>query len=103
MANPPPSAVIGRRGTTTAHKIAASFRYAVSGGVPRRALGVALIVGTILNLINQGDALIAGGPVDLPKLLLNYVVPYCVSTYGAVSYSFHLARHIPGGDITRPF
>jgi hypothetical protein len=65
-------------------------------------LGVALIVGTILNLINQGDALFAGGPLDLPKLLLNYVVPYCVSTYGAVSYRFHLTRHLPGGDIERP-
>jgi hypothetical protein len=72
------------------------------GGVPRRALGVALVVGTILNLINQGGALITGGPVDLPKLLLNYLVPYCVSTYGAVSYRFHLARHLPGGDIERP-
>jgi hypothetical protein len=66
-------------------------------------LGLALVVGTILNLINQGDALLAGGPVDLAKLLLNYVVPYCVSTYGAVSYRFHLARHLPGGDIERPF
>ena len=66
--------------------------------MPRRALAVALVVGTILNLINQGDALFAGGPVDLPKFLLNFIVPYCVSTYGAVSYRFHLARHLPGGD-----
>jgi hypothetical protein len=35
--------------------------YCVSGGVPRRSFGVALIVGTILNLINQGDALLSGG------------------------------------------
>jgi hypothetical protein len=102
MANPPPVAVIGSGGTTNTHKIAVGFRYAVSGGVPRRALALALVVGTILNLINQGDALLTGGPVDLPKLLLNYIVPYCVSTYGAVSYRFHLARHLPGGDITRP-
>jgi hypothetical protein len=102
MASPPPIAVIGRGGTTTTHKIAAGCRYAVSGGVPRRALTVALVVGTILNLINQGDALVTGGPVDLPKLLLNYVVPYCVSTYGAVSYRFHLARRLAGGDIERP-
>jgi hypothetical protein len=66
--------------------------------VPRRALGIALVVGTILNLINQGGALLAGGPIDLPKFLLNYVVPYCVSTYGAVSYRLHLARDLPGGD-----
>jgi hypothetical protein len=73
-------------------RIATAFRYAFSGGVPRRALWVALVVGTILNLINQGGALLAGGPVDWLKLLLNYVVPYCVSTYGAVSYRLHLAR-----------
>jgi hypothetical protein len=66
--------------------------------VPRRAFAVALVVGTILNLINQGGALLAGGPVDLAKLLLNYIVPYCVSTYGAVSYRFHIARR----DIQRP-
>src|ERR1700720_116480 len=31
----------------------------ISDGVPKRSLIVALIVGTILNLINQGDALVA--------------------------------------------
>ena len=87
---------------TTADQIAAGFRYAVSGGVPQRALVVALVVGTILNLINQGDALLAGGPIDLPKLLLNYIVPYCVSTYGAVSYRLHLARGQTGGETERP-
>jgi len=68
------------------------WRYAVSDGVPRRSLIVALIVGTILNLINQGDALVTGMPLDIAKLLLTYLVPYCVSTYGAVSYRLHAAR-----------
>ena len=63
--------------------------------MPLRALAVALVVGTILNLINQGGAILAGGPVDWPKFLLNYLVPYCVSTYGAVSYRLHLARRQP--------
>ncbi len=58
--------------------------YAVSDGVPRRSFIVALIVGTILNLINQGDALVTGLPVDITKLLLTYLFPYSVSTYGAV-------------------
>ncbi len=70
--------------------------YAVSDGVPRRSFIVALIVGTILNLINQGDALVTGLPVDITKLLLTYLVPYCVSTYGAVSYRLHAARLAPG-------
>jgi hypothetical protein len=60
--------------------------YAISAGVPRRAAIVAAVVGTVLNLINQGDALISGDTVNWLKVVLNYVVPYCVSTYGAVSY-----------------
>jgi hypothetical protein len=64
----------------------------VTEGVPRRSLLVALVVGTILNLINQGDALLAGGRVDVVKLLLTYAVPYCVATYGAVSFRLARAR-----------
>jgi hypothetical protein len=67
-------------------------RYAVSDGVPRRSLWVALIVGTILNLINQGDLFLSGQRLDFTKLLLTYVVPYMVSTYGAVSFRLHAAR-----------
>lgn len=65
---------------------------AVARGVPRRSFIVALIVGTILNLINQGDALWTGTPIDVAKLLLTYLVPYFVSIYGAVSYQLHAAR-----------
>jgi hypothetical protein len=54
--------------------------------VPRRSLVVALIVGTILNLINQGDALFGEGHLNLTKIILTFAVPYCVATYGAVSY-----------------
>jgi hypothetical protein len=71
-------------------KLACSF--AVSEGVPQRSLWVALIVGTILNLINQGDALLAGHRLHFTKLALTYVVPYLVSTYGAVSFRIHAAR-----------
>ena len=54
-------------------------------GTVVRSLKVALIVGTALNLINQGDAMINGGPVNVFKCLLTYAVPYCVATYGAVA------------------
>ena len=60
--------------------------YATTGGVPRRSVIVAAVVGTVLNLINQGDAILAGGSVSWLKVALTYAVPYCVSTYGAVSY-----------------
>jgi hypothetical protein len=58
----------------------------VSDGVPKRSLIVALIVGTILNLINQGDVLATGARPNILKLILTFAVPYAVATYGAVSY-----------------
>ena len=60
--------------------------YCIADGVPRRSLVVALIVGTILNLINQGDALFGEGHLNPTKIILTFAVPYCVATYGAVSY-----------------
>ena len=60
-------------------------RYALSDGVPRRSFFAALVVGTVLNLINQGDALFGGVSVNWFKIILTYCVPYAVSTYGAVS------------------
>jgi hypothetical protein len=61
-------------------------RYAVSDGVPRRSLYVALVVGTVLNLINQGDALLGAASFNWLKAILTYGVPYAVCTYGAVSH-----------------
>ena len=66
--------------------------WCVSDGVPRRSFIVALIVGTILNLINQGDALFGGGRLNVTKVILTFAVPYCVATYGAVSYRISAAR-----------
>ena len=54
-------------------------------GIVRRSFVLAVIVGTILNLINQGDALLAGTHLVAWKILLTYCVPYCVATYGAVT------------------
>jgi hypothetical protein len=68
------------------------WQYSISGGVPTRSLIVALVVGTIVNLINQGDALVAGHPPEIAKLLATYVVSYFVGTYGAVSYRLHADR-----------
>jgi hypothetical protein len=65
---------------------------AVSDGVPRRSLYVALIVGTVLNLINQGDALLGMASINWLKLILTYCVPYAVCTYGAVSYQLKKAN-----------
>ena len=63
------------------------LRLATRRDVVRRSRKVALLVGTILITINYGDRLLFGsvGGVDIAKMLLTYCVPYCVSTYAAVS------------------
>lgn len=60
-------------------------RCACSDGVPQRSLIVAVLVGTVLNLINQGDVLLSGESVNWIKAAFTYFVPYAVCTYGAVS------------------
>lgn len=72
--------------------IAKIWQFAISDGVPKRSLAVSLIVGTLLNLINQGDVLFGTTDLNFLKLALTYAVPYCVSTYGAVSYRMSLTR-----------
>ena len=54
-----------------------------------RALGVGLVVGTILFAINQLDAVLRGELtlVLAAKVALTYLVPYCVSTYSALQAS----------------
>jgi hypothetical protein len=61
-------------------------RCAVSDGTPVRSFYVAVVVGTILNLINQGDVLFGAASVNWTKIALTYFVPYAVATYGAISY-----------------
>jgi len=56
------------------------------GPLMRRSFIVALIVGTILTAINQGNIILRG---DFPqslywKIPLTYAVPYCVATTGAI-------------------
>ena len=55
----------------------------------RKALATALVVGTILTVINQGDVLLAGQltPAMLWKIPLTYVVPFAVSSYSALAIS----------------
>lgn len=47
------------------------------------AVKVALAVGTLLNVINQGGRLLDGLPPSWFHVALNYLVPYCVSSYSA--------------------
>jgi hypothetical protein len=54
--------------------------------VVRRAVVIALFVGTVLALINHGDSMLAGAMSGLNwgQVLVTYLVPYMVSTYSSV-------------------
>ena len=57
--------------------------------VARRAMQVALVVGTILFAINQADVVLNGQfmPLIVAKIGLTYLVPYSVSTYSTLAAS----------------
>jgi hypothetical protein len=62
-----------------------ALRRALSWPVAKRSLATTLIVGTILNFINQGDALVLGGKINWWKVVVTCCVPFCVATFGAYS------------------
>ena len=47
------------------------------------ALRVALVVGTVLNAINQGAAILAWHNIAWGHVALNYLTPYLVATWSA--------------------
>lgn len=49
------------------------------------ATRVSLLVGTVLNLVNQGPVLVSQTGISWPKIAMNYIVPYCVATYSAAA------------------
>ena len=55
----------------------------------RRSLTVALVVGTVLTFLNQGDVIFAGTWKNALywKIPLTYCVPFCVATFGALTNS----------------
>jgi hypothetical protein len=65
---------------------ASRLELAFSPPVVRRALKIAAVVGTVLILINHGDALLRGdlSAGRLFKMGLTVVVPYLVSTISSV-------------------
>ena len=62
-------------------------KIALSPPIISRALKISLIVGTLLNLINQGSSLLAFDieTINFTKLILTYFVPYSVTTYTATA------------------
>jgi len=54
-------------------------------GTPKKAFLTALVVGTILTAINHGAGILIGNWPPLLKVALTYCVPYCVTTWGAIT------------------
>ncbi|HIP30902.1 MAG TPA: hypothetical protein EYG93_01890 [Sulfurospirillum arcachonense] len=53
----------------------------------KQSTKIAIVVGTILNIINQGDYIfnMMFEHINYFKVGLTYVVPFCVSTYTAIT------------------
>ena len=60
------------------------IQIALSDGIPKRAFKTALVMGTILNLVNHGDVILAQDPLPWVKIICTYCLPYFVSSWGAV-------------------
>jgi hypothetical protein len=58
-------------------------RRTFTGRAVKRSVTVALVVGTALNVINQGPEMLSGKWPILWKLALTYVVPFLVASYGS--------------------
>ncbi len=65
----------------------AALRTCRAPGNLRRTVRIALVVGCILTLINQGDVIARGAATDLTaiKVALNFVVPFLVSNLGVLA------------------
>ena len=57
---------------------------AFGDGTPKKAFFTALVVGSILSIINHGDVILSGDFPNLLKVFLTYCVPYCVTTWGSI-------------------
>ena len=59
------------------------WRLMFTPAIARSAAQVSLVVGTVLNALNQGPELLHHGQVSWPRVAMNYVVPWCVSAFSA--------------------
>jgi hypothetical protein len=76
------------------------FRAMASPKIVGNGIRVGLVVGTMLNLVNQGEDLLAGQGLMVGHALLNYLVPFCVAVYsGARALPIHgPERRAPRGE-----
>ena len=72
---------------TLVARIRRDVEYCLAPARLRRTAAIAVAVGTILTLLNQGDVILGGGATDatIVKAGLNYLVPFMVSNLGMLS------------------
>ncbi len=49
--------------------------------VLKTAIKTSLVVGVLLNVSNQGHEIFAGTGTHIDSILLNFIIPFCVSAY----------------------
>lgn len=78
---PPDSTPVttGASGARPLTVLALMFNRRIAGS----ALRVAIVVGAVLNMINNGQQLWEHHPVGFWQVAMNFVVPFCVSSYSA--------------------
>lgn len=61
-----------------------ALRLFLHGTTLRSCIPVAIIVGSILSTINQSDVIVNGAATTFTwlKVGMNFVIPFCVSSYG---------------------
>lgn len=62
------------------------------------AFKVSLVVGTALNVINNGPQWLSGDAISAWKIALNYLVPFLVSSYSGARNEAQVIRPQPGDD-----
>jgi hypothetical protein len=69
----------------------------------RKTIKIALVVGTLLSLINQGSVIFGGHAtaVTCVRVGLNYLVPFCVSSLGYLSATPRAGTTSGEGHIVR--
>ncbi|WP_454179285.1 nitrate/nitrite transporter NrtS [Pseudoalteromonas sp. MBR-15] len=51
--------------------------------IVKNAIKIASVVGTLLNIANQGSEVLSGADISWVQALLNYCIPYFVASYSA--------------------
>ncbi len=60
-----------------------ALRRVLSRPILYNSIAVMIVVGTVLNIINQGDVLMKGASLNWPKVCLTYLMPFLVASFAS--------------------